>query len=126
MPRPICVECEIEYRPEKNGVIAEEMATGIGSYKIWHADLWKCPVCGHLLISGYGQNAIAEHYQSDYKEQRLAEVRAADGHAYLFYDRVPKEEPEDDEPDGLDLYKRKVEAEMMEEAKEESCPKKVA
>ena len=92
MPHPICVECQIEYRPEKNGVIAEEMATGIGSYKIWSADLWKCPVCGHLIISGYGRNAVAEHFQSDYGERRLIEVRAADGHAYLFYDRIQKEE----------------------------------
>ena len=73
-------------------------------------------------IYGYGKNAVVFHGQDDYKERRLAEVGAVDGHAYLFYDRVPKEEPEEDEPDGLDLCKRKVEAEMQ----EESCPKKVA
>ncbi len=88
MPRPICVKCQIEYRPEKNGAIAEEMATGIGSYKIWSADLLKCPICGHLIISEYGNNPLAEHYDPDYEERRLAEVRTADGHAYLFYDRV--------------------------------------
>ena len=88
MPRPICVNCQIEYRPEKNGVIVEEMAAGIGSYKIWHADLWKCPVCGHLIISSYGNKELTRHSDPDYEKRRLAEVRAADGVVYLFYDRV--------------------------------------
>ena len=95
MPRPICVKCQIEYRPETNGVVAEEMATGLGSYKIWSGDLWKCPICEHLIISGFGNEPLAHHGQDDYEKRRLDEVRAAGNSYYLFYDRVdsaPKKE----------------------------------
>jgi hypothetical protein len=67
MPSPVCVECEVEYRAEKNGIVAEEMAD-FGSYKLWRADLWKCPGCGHRLITGFGQQNFAEHWQPGYKE----------------------------------------------------------
>ena len=66
MPKPICVNCESEYVSEKNNVIAEELA-GFGSYQLWFADLWKCPKCGHLLITGFGAHPWAEHWQNDYK-----------------------------------------------------------
>jgi hypothetical protein len=67
MPRPVCVKCEVEYRPEKNDIVVEEIVS-FGSYKLWCADLWKCPGCEHLLITGYGNQAFAEHYQNNYKE----------------------------------------------------------
>ena len=71
MPRPVCVKCKIEYRPEKIDIIAEEMVQ-FGSYKLWCADLWKCPICGHQLISGYGREAYAERFEPDYREKQEA------------------------------------------------------
>jgi len=65
--RPICASCEIEYRPEKNGIRVCEHAS-FGPYKIWQADLWKCPKCGHLLIHGFGWNAESEHFMDGFKE----------------------------------------------------------
>lgn len=67
MPKTICVKCQIEYKPEKNGVVVEEMAS-FGSYKLWSADLWKCPKCGHEIIAGFADRNFAEHYQPDYKD----------------------------------------------------------
>jgi len=75
--RPICVSCQVEYRPEKNGVRVCEYAS-FGPYKIYQADLWKCPKCDHLIIHGYGRNPEAEHFQDHFKEL-LAHV---DYHCY--------------------------------------------
>ena len=67
MPMPICARCEVEYRPEKNGIWLCVHAD-FGPYKIWSADLLKCPRCGHLLISGYGRSAVSEHYMDGFKK----------------------------------------------------------
>ena len=76
--RPVCVKCQVEMRPEKNGVGVLDMAD-FGSYKIWDADKWKCPKCNHEIVVGFGQRAIAEHYEgecfehfvNDYEERGL-------------------------------------------------------
>jgi hypothetical protein len=57
----MCATCGVEYCKEKSGVHVVEMAS-FGVYKIWLADLHKCPKCGHVLIAGFGGNALAEHY----------------------------------------------------------------
>ena len=75
--KPICANCEIEYRPEKNGIRVCEHAS-FGPYKIWQADLWKCPKCEHLLISGFGFNAESEHYMDGFKEL----LKKVDFHCY--------------------------------------------
>lgn len=62
----VCVSCNIQYRPEKNGVYITEFFTDGKPYKVWMADLWKCPKCGHLLITGFGNNPISEHYKDDF------------------------------------------------------------
>jgi len=59
--RPVCVKCQVELTPEKNGVGLLDMAS-FGPYKIWEADLWKCPVCNYEIVVGFGRDAIAEHY----------------------------------------------------------------
>ena len=65
MPRIVCVDCSMYYRPEENGVLYEETANGM-PYKLWHADKWKCPGCGHEIIAGEGHGPIAEHFQEGY------------------------------------------------------------
>jgi len=65
-PRPIhCVDCECDFKPEKNGVYLLEMAD-FGPYKLWNADLWKCPSCGREIISGYGKTPVASHHEEDF------------------------------------------------------------
>ena len=79
--KPICVKCKIEYRPEKNGVVVEYMAS-FGSYQLFFADLHKCPKCGDEIIAGFGQSSFAEHYQSDYKE-----ILKKQGKTYKVYEK---------------------------------------
>ena len=65
--RPVCVGCTKEFLPEKNGVLVCEHAN-FGPYKIWSADLWKCPNCGSEIIVGFGYNSVSEHFQDDFQD----------------------------------------------------------
>ncbi len=49
----LCVQCAVEHRVEKNGVIAVSMGE-YGPLECYCADLWRCPVCGHRLVTGLG------------------------------------------------------------------------
>ena len=62
---PVCVKCECEFRPEKNGIGLLDMAS-YGPVKIWEADLYKCPKCGTEIVVGFGQRAAREHYQDGF------------------------------------------------------------
>lgn len=64
--KALCVKCETEFKIERNGVVVAEMfQENTKVYRLWFADLWKCPVCGAEIINGYGQEPIAEHFQAD-------------------------------------------------------------
>ena len=85
MMKPICVQCRRFFRPKRNGFyFLEGMPTENGAvpgrsapekwapYKLWVGDLWECQGCGAQILSGYCQHRIAEHYESDFKEQVAA------------------------------------------------------
>lgn len=67
----ICVECELEMRPLKNGVFAEEHCDYDKPYKIWHCDLWQCPKCGRQILAGFGLDPVAEHFDKEKYEKFL-------------------------------------------------------
>jgi len=67
MKPPICVNCNREYTPHKNGTLVIEYAE-FGAYKIWSADMWMCPECDHKVIVGFGALAISEHYEKGFKK----------------------------------------------------------
>ena len=66
-PGCICVRCNKEMLPEKNGTLVRLDAT-FGPYQIWSGDKVKCTVCGFEVVTGWGQNPVAEHYQEGFKE----------------------------------------------------------
>jgi hypothetical protein len=79
--KPICVPCHRFFRMKRSGFyFLEGMPRGEGvrpgtedasrwaPYKIWAGDLWCCEGCGAEIISGVGQNRLAEHYQADFAE----------------------------------------------------------
>lgn len=69
MSKMICVNCEMELKPKENGVLVAEMFQKDSQiYKLWEADLWSCPKCGHKIVSGFGYNPTHEHFNSDIKE----------------------------------------------------------
>lgn len=64
--RPVCVKCETEMRPETNDTTVVEMAW-FGPYKVWLADVWKCPGCGVEIVAGFGARPVREdHYADDF------------------------------------------------------------
>lgn len=82
MTKPVCVKCQKFFYPKMNGVVWEEgkpwsngsephEENGWSSYKLWAADLWACPKCGHEIIVGHASRRFAEHYEPDYAEQRI-------------------------------------------------------
>lgn len=54
VPRPICVPCRVEMRCEKNGVLVNDPQVGYLDATYWHGDKYKCPACGHEIVTGFG------------------------------------------------------------------------
>lgn len=75
MPKSVCAKCEVELRPETNGVIVAEMFMDNQKiYKLWESDLWKCPECGIEVVLGFGGMSFMEHYEGDINA-KLEELR---------------------------------------------------
>lgn len=75
-PRPICVECRIEYRLEVSGVLAVTMFQKPPEpYEIYSTDLWRCPVCGHEMLKGFGERPIVQHWEQDFDEILNSDTR---------------------------------------------------
>jgi hypothetical protein len=81
--KPICVPCHRFFRMKKQGFyFTESMPTvnqakpGLDEvekwtpYKIWAGDLWGCEGCGAEILSGFGREPVAEHYQERFKTVR--------------------------------------------------------
>ncbi len=73
MPLLICPVCEVQMRPKNQGVPVESMAT-FGSYQLFMADLYACPVCDKEVLTGFGPQPIAEHFEPGY-EQKLTDAQ---------------------------------------------------
>lgn len=86
----ICVKCQVEFKPEKNGVyVVEMMMKNTKVYKLWRADLLKCPVCGFLIVAGFAQYPMMEHFQKTPDGKIIEEViekLKSDG-ATIIYDK---------------------------------------
>lgn len=65
-PGYACVPCKTYLRPRKNDIYVLETMSSDEPYRIWNADLWECPDCGHQVILGYGTNHISEHYEPEF------------------------------------------------------------
>ena len=62
--KPVCVDCEVEFVPDKNGVyLAEMFQENKKVYRLWHSDMLKCPACDKKIILGTGSKPIAEHFE---------------------------------------------------------------
>ncbi len=67
---PCCVDCKTGYAPLKNDIVVlETMDDQMQPYKLWCADLVQCPKCKHRVITGFGRQHIAEHYEQDFQSQ---------------------------------------------------------
>lgn len=64
MPKMVCFKCEVELVIEKSGVpVIEYFSDPPQPYQIFDADAWKCPKCGVVIVAGFGEIPLAEHYE---------------------------------------------------------------
>ena len=70
MPKQVCVSCESEMWPAKNGVYVEEHIHNGDAFKIWHADLYHCPICGVEVITGFAIKPTAHYLDSNYADEQ--------------------------------------------------------
>lgn len=81
MIKPVCVSCQRFYRPHRNGIyVSEQMPTRQhappgkagthywGPYKVWMADQWRCPGCGHEIVVGSGPHPVSEHHMDGFED----------------------------------------------------------
>ena len=73
--KPVCVNCNLFFKPEKNGIHFEEGYqigdTGKwGSYKLWVGDKWKCRGCGAEIIVGTPLDPVMLNHEPSYTERR--------------------------------------------------------
>ena len=69
MPKLVCKDCQIGYEIEKSGAwLIEMFSDPPRPYKIWSCDAWKCPGCDVVIMAEFGNEAIAEYYQPDFKD----------------------------------------------------------
>ena len=54
--RPICIKCKKEYQCKKNEQVGNDKAVGSFPETYWMGDLWKCPTCGHEVVTGRGKS----------------------------------------------------------------------
>lgn len=78
--KPVCVPCQRFFRCKKTGFnfiegMPRENHAQPGTlepekwqpYKLWTSDRWECEGCGAVILSGFGREPIAEHYQPDFE-----------------------------------------------------------
>jgi hypothetical protein len=82
--KPVCVTCQRFFQCIKTGYYFIEAMPAPGSprrpepgtahpehwqpYKLWVSDLWTCEGCGAQILSGFGREPLAEHYQPDFAD----------------------------------------------------------
>jgi hypothetical protein len=80
MPKPVCIACRRYFKIAHTGrYVLEQVPGGPDSwqpYKLWSADILRCDGCGKEIVSGFGREPIAEHFDSDF-EGTLARIKAS-------------------------------------------------
>lgn len=64
--RAICTDCGRDFQVDKTGVLIKELFMGDKEvYRIWNADLLRCPGCNIMIISRFADNPAAEHWDKE-------------------------------------------------------------
>lgn len=88
MARLVCQRCEIQFKPEKNGVyVAELCFNNDNIYKLWIADSVRCPVCGTLVVAGFAKEPLMTNASATEQELRetIAKIKKKGG--VVIFDR---------------------------------------
>lgn len=74
--KPICTACEQVYRCHKSGInVIEVIGAEQRPYKLWKADLYKCPGCGHEIVTAFGMGPFKTDWDEGF-EATVEKVKA--------------------------------------------------
>lgn len=60
----ICVNCQVEMKVDTVGALVQELfQNDTKVYRIWPADLMKCPGCGIRVISRFADKPMVQHFE---------------------------------------------------------------
>lgn len=63
-PTVVCGKCHIGMVMQKSGIrVIEMFSQPPEPYQIWRGDLFCCPVCGATVVTGFGAQPEAMHFQ---------------------------------------------------------------
>ena len=65
--RPVCVECSIHMVALKNDRGFLTTHSDGKPFQLWSCDEYVCPSCDHKILTGFGYQPIAEHYEDDFQ-----------------------------------------------------------
>ena len=65
---PVCVECKVDMKIEKNGVPFIEGSDDGTHRRIWDTDRWGCPSCERTVLVGFGKMAYANNFDKNFDE----------------------------------------------------------
>lgn len=69
MRRPICIKCQIAFRPLENGITVIDMFSQPPKpYRMWQADLFECPICKAQIVSGFADEALIHHHENGFED----------------------------------------------------------
>ena len=73
----ICINCNIKMDFPRSGIhVLETYEDGNKPYKVWSADYYECPKCGHRVATGFGQSPIGQDFEEDFEEKvKTCEVK---------------------------------------------------
>lgn len=68
MPKTICVDCQLQFQVENNGIYAVECMDKelLIPYKVWISDAWGCPSCDKLVLAGFGAFPVTERHETGF------------------------------------------------------------
>lgn len=81
IPRAVCLTCNREMKTERQGVMAEALAS-FGSYYKIQADRLECELCGNQMLVGWAQRPMAEHFEPDYESLEVDHTFVFQGERY--------------------------------------------
>lgn len=71
----ICTKCDREFQIETTGVLVQEyFQKNKEIYRVWSADLMKCPKCERTVVSRFADKPIAEHWNQEQMEYILRQA----------------------------------------------------
>lgn len=87
MKPPVCVSCEREMRAECIGVLVIETAgEDRHPYKVWQADMYKCPGCGVEVVVGFARGPVLERFHVGFAE-RLEDWKKVSGRVVYNHEK---------------------------------------